>query len=359
MIGGRQTTARRELAPDVRTDKEDAPMKHRWATLVALTLAASSVAAPATSLASTTEAIAETGGTTLTLDILGSPLEIAVSLDEIGHITEVLISDTDFSVDRGDEHKVRFSNSDDSTRIEVRAKKHKLRTDVKADALAGILGTHEWAGKLFGSDQDTIVTFDVVENASGHPELDNVSVDALFPADATATVGTVENEVGADEAESKVEIDLTWNGFEMRLKIKAELHLDGDDRPAHLRVELKGKDRQRLALDNLGELVGDHTWTGHLCDGTPIAVNYTIADDPAGVSFGSVDGVGSDAFEVKEKGHGFEVRFDDSKARVRVELKQGSNGDWELRVRSKTTEKCDHHDDEDESDHEKRKDDDD
>ncbi len=271
----------------------------------------------------------------------------------------MLISDTDFSVDRGDEHKVRFSNSDDSTRIEVRAKKHKLRTDVKADALAGILGTHEWAGKLFGSDQDTIVTFDVVENASGHPELDNVSVDALFPADATATVGTVENEVGADEAESKVEIDLTWNGFEMRLKIKAELHLDGDDRPAHLRVELKGKDRQRLALDNLGELVGDHTWTGHLCDGTPIAVNYTIADDPAGVSFGSVDGVGSDAFEVKEKGHGFEVRFDDSKARVRVELKQGSNGDWELRVRSKTTEKCDHHDDEDESDHEKRKDDDD
>ncbi len=332
-------------------------MKHRWATLVALTLVVSFLAAPAASLASTTEAIADTGGTTLTLDILGSPLEIAVSLDEIGHITEVLISDTAFAVDRGDDHRVRFSNTDESTRIEVRAKKHKLRTDVKTDTVAGILGTHQWAGKLFGSDQDTLVTFDVVENASGHPELENVSVDALFPADATATVGAVENEVGADEAESKVEIDFAWNGFEMRLKIKAELHLDGDDRPAHLRVELKGKDRQRLALDNLGELVGDHSWTGRRCDGTPIAVSYTI-DDPAGVSFDGVSGVDSDAFEVKSKGHGFEVRFDDSEARVRVELKQKSDGDWELRVRSKTTEKCDHHDDEDESEHEKKDDDD-
>ena len=319
-------------------------MKRRWATLLAMFVLAGVVTAPAASLASTTEAIGDTGGMTLELNLLGVPVGVVVTLDGIGHITTVDIADGDFTQDRGGLHKVRFSNTGETTRIDVRAKKDKLRADVKTAAVSDIRGTHTWRGKLFGSDTDSVVTFDVVENAAGHPELENVSVDVLFPADATADVGAVENSVESDEAESKSEIEFHWNGFEMELKIKVEAHLGDDDRPVHLRVELRGKDEQRLRRVALDEIAGSHVWEGRLCDATPVTVAYTI--DESGVSFdgATLGGEATDAFELKDKGHGFELRFDDSKAKVKVEAKQKSDGSWDLKVRSKTTEKCDHHD---------------
>jgi len=338
-------------------------MKRRWATLVAAALAMNVFVLPGAVQASTTEAIADTGGMTLLLGVPGAPLDIAVTLDEIGHITEVLVSDPTFSEDRGGDHKVRFSNEDDTTRVEIKAKNNKLRAAVKTADLASILGAHTWKAALFASGQETEVTFEVADDGAGNPVLENVAVGALFPTDATAEVGDVKTEVDDEEAESSVKVDFLWNGYKMTLKIKAEVEFDDDDdddddRHVTLKVELKGKDQQRLRDMLLEDLLGTYTWDVNLCDGTDVAVTYTIAE-PGTVTVDEVTmaGIATDAYELKVKNHGFDLRFDDSKARLSVDLKN-HDGSWDLKVKSKTTEKCKDHDDDDDDD-EKKKDHDD
>ena len=323
--------------------------------------------APAAASASTTEAIANTGGMTLTIGVLGSPLNVSVTLDDIGHITEVVVDDPAFAEDRANEHKVRFTNEDDSTRVEVRAKKDKLRADVKVADLSAILGSHTWTGRLFGEIGGTVVGFEIVENGSGNPELANVAVTTLLPADATYEIGDIKNEVEDDEAGSSVKIEFVRNGYAMTLKIKAEMEFDDDDGDpsVKLRVELKGKDRQKLRDQNLTDLVGSHQWDGRLCDGTVVAVNYTVSDSgDVIVDEVTVDGAASDAYELKTKRHGFDIKFDSSHASVKLQLKDKGDGLWELKVKSKTTEKCDkqhrdkdkkRHDNDDDDDHKKDK----
>jgi hypothetical protein len=323
-------------------------MKRRFPTLVAIAVAVSALVAPGAASASTTEAIAETGGMTLTLGVLGAPLNVAVTVDEIGHITEVTVDDPAYTETRSDEHKVRFTTADDTTRIEVKAKGDKVKAEVKTADLSAIVGSHTWAGKLFGSETDSVVTFDVVDSA-GSPEVANVAVTSLFPADATYAIGAVENEFEDGEAESEVKIGFMWDGYTMTLKIEAEMEFDHDDDDGvKLKVELKGKDQRKVREEVLADLVGSYTWDGLLCDGTAVAVTYTVSDTGE-VSVNSVDGVDADAYKLDTESHGFEIEFKDSDAKLEVELKQ-DDGLWELKVKSKTTEKCGH-DDDDESDH--------
>jgi hypothetical protein len=318
-------------------------MKKRWATFLAVAMLAGALVAPGAASASTTQAIANTGG--MTIGVVGSPLAVTVSVDEIGHLTEVTVGGV---VAEGDGHKVRFASEDDSTRVAVQAKNHKLTADIKAADLAAILGSHVWAAPLFGSDTDTEVTFKVVENGSGHPELADVAV----TSDADFVVGDVGNEVEDDEAESSVKVTFTSNGYTMTLKIKVSMDLDNDDdddddSSVKLKIELRGKDVQKLRRQALDALVGAHVWDGRLCDGTPVGVGYTISEDgDISVDRVTVDGVDTDGHEVKTMPHGFIVNYDDSKAKVTVELKEKEDGTWDLKVRSKTTDKC-HHDDDD------------
>lgn len=328
----------------------------------ALVVALAVLGVPGVALASTSEALADTGGMTLTVELLGVPVDIAVTLDDIGHITEVAVSDPAFDETRSGEHRVRFLNGDDSTRIEVKARGHKLKSEVKTAGVDDIVGSHTWSADLFGTGTDTVVTFRVAKNAAGHPELQDVAVDAsTLPPDATFEIKGPKHELEDDEAESKAKIEFFWNGFKMTLKIEAELHLDeaAEERPAKLKIELKGRDVQRLRNLALEDLVGDHAWTGRTCEGVPLEVTYSISDS-GDLSFtdASVDGAPSDAFELKDKGHGFEIEFDGSDAEVRVELKQKDDGTWELKVKSKTTERCDHDDDDDDDDHGRHDDDD-
>ncbi len=331
-------------------------MRSRWATLVAMAVLATALAVPGAASASTTEAIADTGGMTVSLGVLGSPLDVSVTLDEIGHITEVTVGDG-YSEDKSSEHQVRFSHDEDATRIDVRAKEHKLTASVKAADLASILGNHTWSAALFGSDTESSVTFEVVENGSGYPELTNVAVTGLFPADATYEISAIDNELEDDEAESSVRITFMWNGYTMTLKIKAEMEFedDGDDDDDELSVklkfELRGKDIQLLRDQELAALAGAHSWDGRLCDGTPVAVGYTIGGSgEVTVDTVTVDGAATDGYDLDTKSHGFKLEFDDSKAKVTVELKQKDDGTWDLKVKSKTTEKCDHDDDHDDDD---------
>ncbi|VAV93501.1 hypothetical protein MNBD_ACTINO02-2063 [hydrothermal vent metagenome] len=331
-------------------------MTKRLASVLVIAFAASALIAPAAASASTTEAIADTGGMTLTLGVLGSPLTtVSVGLDDVGHITEVALSDPALTETTAGDHKVRFSNEDGTTRVEVKAKKDKLSAEVKAADLAAILGTHTWTGVLFGADDASTVMFDVVENADGNPEVTNVSVTALFPADATYEIGTVKNKTDDDEAESSMKITFMSNGFTMTLKIKAEMELghdddDNGDTTVKLKIELKGKDQQKLKDQALADLVGSYLWDGRYCDGTPLTISYSISDTGDVIVDGvTIDGAASDAYELKTKNYGFEVKFNDSDAKVKVELKQ-NDGLWDLKVKSETTSKCDESDSADNSD---------
>ncbi len=331
-------------------------MRRRMTTLLATAVAMSVMALPAQ--ASTTQAVADTGGMTLTLDVLGSPLAIAVSLDDVGHITEVTVSDSAFEPTAAGDHKVRFTDATSGTRIDIKAKNSKLSAAVKASDLASLIGTHEWKGALFASEQETTVSFGVADDGSGNPILHDVVVAELNPADAVAEVGDIHS--GTDdegEAESSVKVDFLWNGYTMTLKVEVSAesgdgdHDGGDDLSSDavdhftLKVELKGKDRQILREELLSNLLGEYAWVGRLCDGTEVTVSYTVAE-PGTVQLGTVTigGVPSDAFRLDTRDHGFQVRFDDSKAKLSVDLKQ-DDGVWVLKTRSKTTETCDQHSD--------------
>ncbi len=314
-------------------------MRTRWATLVAVAVLASAMIAPGTASASTTEAIADTGGMTLlTLGVGGSPLDITVTLDEIGHITEVAVGDADRISGEGD-HRVRFSHEDDGTRISVQAKNHKLAADVKAADLADVVGTHEWRAPLFGSTEDTVVSFEVVDNG-GYPEL---VVHKVLSA-AEFVVGEVDNETEEGEAESSVKIVFTQDGSTMTLKIQVSMDSDDDDEDSSvkLRIVLRGKDVQNRRGEAIDDLMGKHTWDGHLCDGSVVAITYNISDS------GDVTVVeGTGEYEIKDMPHGFVAEFDGSKVKLTIELKETQDGEWDLKVRSKSTDKCNPSDDRD------------
>ena len=69
----------------------------------------------------------------------------------------------------------------------------------------------------------------------------------------------------------------TNDGFTVRLTIAVRVDNDDDNAgEAKLRFTLTGRDIQRLTL---AELVGAHTWTGTLCDGTAASFAYTVNAD--------------------------------------------------------------------------------
>ncbi|MDJ0952629.1 MAG: hypothetical protein QNJ81_03015 [Acidimicrobiia bacterium] len=342
-------------------------MGKRWITLTAVAMLFATLSVPGVASASTSGAIAETGGMTLNLGVVGSPLDLSVTLDEAGHISEVTVG-SGFTEERRDDHRVRFVHGDDDTRIDVRAKNDKLSASVKAGDLSAILGSHTWSGALFGADTATTVTFDVVDNGSGFPELVNVAVVSLSPADATFSIGEVKNEIEDDEVESSARITFEWDGYTMRLKIKASLEFEDDDDDqdveAKLSVVLSGKDEQKLTGQDLADLIGTRTWDGLLCDGTPVVVTYTISENGT-VALDSVTmgGAASNEFELEQESHGFELEFEDGELEFEfeVELKQYDDGTWKLEVESETDDSC-HEDDDsdrDEDDHDDDDDDDD
>ncbi len=321
---------------------------------------------PGAALASTTEAIAETGGATLELGLPGSPVNFTVHLDEFGNLVDLEVSDGT-TVTPTDEHKIRFANADGTTRVDVKAKKSKLSMKVKTADAAGVIGDHIWSADVFGTGDVASVGFAIAMGTSGYPELTSVSDPTGLPADATFTVGAIENKMKDDEFESEAKVTFMFNGYTKTLKIEVETEFategdddDDHDLPVTLKTELKGKDEQKLREATLASLLGQHMWDGLLCDGTQVAATFTVNADGT-VTLDSVSGVDAGAYSMEAKDHGFEIRFDGTDAKVKVELKQKDDGSWELKVKSKTTEKCDKDDDHDKSkddDHDKSKDDD-
>ena len=333
-------------------------MIRRLRTLVSGLVVTSLLVVPGTAVAQTTEIVADTGGASLQLTVLGTPVQIGVVLDELGQITEVTVGGE--TVTSEGTSKVRVVLGDDPAAtavVEVKAKKDKLRTQVRATTLDGLVGPQSWSGKLFGSDVPTTVTFDVT-NDGGVPGITNIVVGAVSPADATYEVRGPSTKVEHDEAEAEAAILFRWNGYDMKLKIEVEVENDDDHGlMAKLKVELKGKDRQLLRNQLLADIAGQRTWQGRGCNGEAYEVTYTISsgDGSLTVDSATVDGIPVTDIEIHD--HRFEIRFPDSKTRLEVSTRQNGDGTWDLKVDSKTTEKC--RDDDDDDEYRNKNDDDD
>ncbi len=321
-------------------------MKKRLVLLIISGVVASSLTIPVFAAADTTNAIAETGG--FSLSLLGTGLNVDIELDSAGKLETVNVATPGLESDPAgneatdgvdDRHRIRFDHGEDGTRVDVKAKNHKLTSKVKVANLADLVGTHEWTGVLFpeatGGKVPTTVTFVVAD-------------DGPLITDVVVTSGIESVIEYADDA-SKAVVVFTWEGYTKELKIQVDIddNDNGDDPSAMLKVELRGKDRQRLRQD-LALFVGEHFWNGRLCDGTPLTVSYTIDElgeiGPPSVTVGAGgdDGTVADhGFTVKDKEHGFDVRFTHSKARVKVKFSEKDDGQWELKVDSKT-DKCKH-----------------
>ncbi len=228
-----------------------------------------------------------------------------------------------------DNRRVRFENSETGTRVEVKAKEHKLETKVRTGALADLLGTHTWAGTVLG--EETTVVFTVGEE-NGTPTLTDVAVTAAAAAGSALswTISEPETEIETDEIETEVKIRFT-NALAQRadLKLEVEVHTTADDEHdagrASLKVALKVKDeKMRVAAADLASL--PQSWSGALCDGTPVSVSWNNNAD------GTIGDVSApEAIEVEMHGHEVKVRFADH-AELKLKLKLKDDDTMELKV---------------------------
>ncbi len=327
-------------------------------------------ALPGIAAANTTEAIAETGGATLALP--GVPnIIVGVTLDEFGNITGVTIDGSDVALADSPAHKVRFdlASPDGSTTVQIKAKGEKLSTKVKTSNLDNLVGPQSWSGDVFGPDWPATVNFTVVKVAGDMPylEITEVTVDTAldYTISGPSTGSDGDDDDHEQEYESKATVTFRQDGYTKTLKIEVETKYDDDDEHGtegvygKLKVELKGKDRQQLAGE---DVYGQKTWQGLLCDGTTAAVTYTVAQDGT-ITVDGVDVADGVTYKIDTDDDGFKVKFTDTAgndgAKLKVEL-EDEHGVLELKVKSKTTTSCDDDDDDDsDEDHAKKSDDDD
>ena len=282
------------------------------------------LALPAAVLADTNAPIAQTGGMTVTLPLMGVPLTVDVTLDAVGNVSNVDLNPTgDFSATALGPHAVSFATSDGATKVKVRARGDRMSVRASSASLDDLVGSGTWTADLFGTGDPTSVDYTVGAAGDGSPTLSIDSVNA--PSDVTVDQKPVQTKSGEHGSAAWARIAFSRDGFTKRLTIMVFLRSKGD-RPASLTFQLSGRDRQKLT-DTLENLVGAHSWTGHNCDGTPATVNFTVNSDGT-VSFVDSTPPGT----ATEFEHGFKLRFDDSRAKVRVSLKQNEDGTWTLKV---------------------------
>ena len=292
------------------------------------------LALPMAAFANTSEAIAQTGGMTVVLPFPGTDLSVVVKLDAVGNLTQVDLAPIGtYSATKVGPHAVTFENSGDTSQVKIKAKGDKLAVSASAPTLASFLGTGSWSADLFGTGTATTVAY-TVGDSGGAP---TIALGAIVPAAGITVVpGTPKMKTGSSGSEASVRIEFSKDGFTKKLDIKVSVKADGE-RPASLKITLSGKDRQKLN-GTLAQLAGLHSWSGHLCNGAPVSFTYTVRDPAGTVAFGTATGATATA---KPSNHGFTVRFDGSKTKVKVSLNQKKDLSWELKVRAKT-DKCKH-----------------
>ncbi|MES2209383.1 MAG: hypothetical protein V4515_04270 [Chloroflexota bacterium] len=297
------------------------------------------IALPATAFANTSGPIAQTGGMSATIPLLGASLTVDVVLDPVGNISSVALDPVgDFSATKVGPHAVAFETTDGTTQVKIKAKGDKLSLKVAAGSLAALVGSGTWTADVFGTGATTLVGYTIGDSA-GAP---TISVDSVAaPAGITVTQSPPETSTSDDGAKASVRVDFAADGFVKRLKLSVSVKFEDGDQQARLKIELSGKDKQNLT-GTLASLVGPHAWSGLACDGTTaLGIAFTVVDT-AGVGSVTFDpatfATGGTATATANE-NGFTARFDGTRTKVKVRLTQADDGTWSLKVSAKT-DKC-------------------
>jgi hypothetical protein len=310
------------------------------------------LALPAAAFANTSAPIAQTGGMTATLPLLGSSLKVEVTLDSVGNVSAVNLDPVGtFSATSVDAHAVTFENTDGTAQVKIKAKGDKMSIGAKAGSLADLLGSGTWTADVFGTGEQTTVNYTIGDAGGGVP---TVSIDSVSaPSAVTATTNPTKTSSDEDEQRATASVTFVLNGFTKRLSITVKVdtgtdaesdgdHDDGatETPSASLKITLTGKDRQTLTgtLDQLAA-GGPYTWNGMFCDGSAVAAGFQVGTD------GTVSFLTASAGTPKTRtlGHGVLVRFEGTKVSVMAKLVPQGGDQWRLDIKGKTG-RCGKHD---------------
>ena len=287
---------------------------------------------PAGVAATTNAPIAQTGGMTATLPLLGTPLTVAVTLDGGGNISGVALDpSTALSKTKSGDDFVKFTNTDGTVKVSVKAIGGQLAIKAKAKQLSDLLGTGAWSADVFGTGARSTADYTIGKDAGGNP---TVAFGTVAPAAGiTWKLGPIPAiKISPDNKDKSTKSKgshafaigtFSWQGFTKTLTVAVSVAGNG---AASLAISLSGRDAQRLS-GTLASLAGPRTWSAHLCDGTAVTVKYHVASDGTVVYDGST---GATATE-KSFAKGFVAAFAKGRAAVFVNLVQ-TNGTYSLAV---------------------------
>ena len=287
------------------------------------------MALPMSALATTTAAIAQTGGMTIVLPGLGTPLTVDVKLDASGNVSEVNLDPVGtYSASKVNGHAVTFDNADGTTQVRIKAGGSRMAVKAAAGTLDALVGSGSWSADVFGTGAKTMVGYTVGKSADGSPTVAIDSVDAA--AGIAVAQGTPKTSTKGHTAWASVQVAFSKEGFTKRLTISVAVDTEGTHR-ASLGITLSGKDRQKVT-GPLADLVGNRTWSGTLCDGTAVSFTYDVNADGT-VTYGAATGATATSRSAKS---GFAVLFTGTKTRVSVSLRPVKDStDYALRVSTK------------------------
>ena len=318
------------------------------------------LALPAGVAATTNEPIAQTGGMSATLPLLGTSLTVNVTLAATGDISGVGLSPATGLAQASpttDKEVVKFSTSDGTTEVTVKAIGSRLSIVAKSSTLASIEGAASWSADVFGTGSKSTVPYTIGDDGSGHPTLAIGS--ASTPSGIAATAIAVKTKTSGDPSSVSGGVTFAYQGFVKRLTISVSVDKDGK---AAEKITLSGKDRQKLS-GSLADLAGARTWTAHTCDGTKVTVAYHVASDgtiaydgATGATakekaFSFPNGLGKDWNKFKDKDktkpsttpkttivsvNGISVRFDKTRVGVQIALVKKSDGTYTLIVNGRS-----------------------
>jgi len=289
-----------------------------------LAVAALMLAFPAGVAAVTNEPIAQTGGMTATLPLLGSSLTVAVTLDPAGNISGVALTPTGtLTATKTSSEAVMFASADGSTRVSVNAKGDRLAISARATKLDDLLGAGTWSADVFGTGSLSTVAYTVDKDANGKP---TVTIGTVTPAAGITAQPYSQKEHRCNSGGCAAGgVAFAYGGFVKQVLVSVRADKDGG---ARLKITLSGRDRMKLS-GTLAELVGPRTWQGHLADGTKVTASYHVTPEGT-VVFDSATGAPATS---QATGHGLVVRFTGTDVGVKISLKQDKAGTYTLVVR--------------------------
>ncbi len=310
-------------------------LPNRRAGIAAALAMAAVLAVPVAAFASTTDAIAQTGGMTATLPLLGSSLTVQVTLDANGNLSQVNLDPVgDYTASKLNGHAVTFDSTAGGTQVKIKAHGASLSIGATAATLDALVGPGTWSADLFATGEKSSVAYTVGNNA-GAP---TVTIGTVTPATGvTSVIGTPEalhakhfesHDQNGDQV-AVAAVSFTKDGYTKTLSITVRV-VTGDKPHASLKLTLTARDRQILT-GTIAELAGNHTWSGKTCDGTAIGITYTVNADGTLTYVSATGGT----VTTHDFGKGFLASFDGTHAFVNVSIHQDEQvaGNYTVKVR--------------------------